>query len=120
MLNATIITTTLSDSVARFFGNDVSTNRTSDVRKTMRAAFKEFAKQDVVWANSLFDKHFLTRHGEPTVVSYVNGSLSHREAAVGLANAWEEQLMPTNAKMRKVLRADVVTAAHRYLRYLPA
>ena len=86
----------------------------------MRVAYKEFSKTDGIWVDSLFDMHFLTQHGEATVADYLSGSISRHAAAVELANAWEEHLMPANTKMRKVLRAEAASAADRYLSYLPA
>ena len=122
MLNTQpLLTTNFSDSIARFFGNGVqSTNGTRNLRKSMRVAYKEFSKTDGIWVDSLFDMHFLTQHGEATVADYLNGSTSRHQSAVELANAYEEHLMPANAKMRKVLRAEAASAADRYLSYLPA
>ena len=76
MLTTPLITTTLSDSIARFFGNGVSTIGTRNLRKSMRVAYKEFSKTDGIWVDSLFDMHFLTQHGEATVADYLSGSTS--------------------------------------------
>ncbi len=120
MLTTTTFTTSFSGSIARFFDFHFGADSTSQLRKAMRAAYKEFAAKDGVWVDSLFDMHFLTQYGEATVAAYLNGALSRHQAAVELANAWEEHLMPANTKRRKILRADVAMAADRYLSYLPA
>ncbi len=120
MLNTTTFTTSFSGSIARFFGFQFGADSTSQMRKAMQAAYEEFAAKNGGGVDSLFDMQFLTQHGEATVAAYLNGALSRHQAAVELANAWEEHVMPANTKRRKVMRADAAMAADRYLSYLPA
>ncbi len=123
MLNATNITTnittTFADSIARFF-DAMTKPETSDRKRQLRNAYKAFAAENEIWVEGLFDKHFLTRHGETIVGAYVDGRLTRHEAAVDLAQAWEIHLVSPSIKMSKQHRADAVMAADSFLSYLPA
>ena len=123
MLNATNITTTLSDSVATFFGpitsskNGVSKRQIS--KRQLNNAYKSFAAENKIWVESLFDMHFLTQHGKPIVTDYVNGLLTRHQAAVDLAWAWETHLVPPSIKISQQQRTEAVKAANSFLAYLP-
>ncbi len=119
MLNATNITTTFADSVARFFDAMTRSEKT-DSSSRLHNAYKAFAAENEIWVESLFDQHFLARHGETIVGAYVDGRLARHETAVVLAQAWETHLVPPSIKVSKQHRADAVMAADSFLAYLPA
>ncbi len=120
MLNATTITTTFADSVARLIDAMTRSEKTDSSSSRLHNAYKAFAAENEIWVESLFDQHFLARHGETIVGAYVDGRLARHEAAVALAQAWETHLVPPSIKVSKQHRADAVMAADSFLSYLPA
>ncbi len=122
MLNATTVTTTFADSVARLVAvvkQNENATRSASTSKMMRSAYKAFAAENKIWVESLFDEHFLAQHGELIVADYLDGLLTRHQAAIDLALAWETHLVSPSVKMSKQNRTDAVMATDSFLAYLP-
>ena len=121
-MNATSVTTTLTDSVTRLVAIVTQTEnatRSESTSKMMRRAYKAFAADNKIWVESLFDEHFLVEHGEPVVADYVDELLTRHQAAIDLALAWETHLVSPNVKVSKQCQTNAVKAAESFLAYLP-
>ena len=122
MLNATTVTTTFAESVARLVAivtQSENATRNESPSTVMHSAYKAFAAENKIWVESLFDRHFLTQHGEPIIADYLDGLLTRHQAAIDLVLAWETHLVSPSVKVSKQHRADAVMAADSFLAYLP-
>jgi hypothetical protein len=94
------------------------------VQKAVESAYTRFAQENPVWAESLFDLHFLTRHAAPILMHFAQGG--DAGAVRALAGAWVDQfqrnedlreqrvnaVLPVAAEFLCMLETELAIASH--------
>lgn len=87
--------------------------------RTARAqAFARFAEEHPVWAESLFDEHFLSHAAAPLIARAIEPA--NRPTASELAAAWFAQCAAPGATVQDANLSEVTVAASAFLHYLDA
>ena len=88
------------------------------LRAAQAQAFAHFAQEHPLWAESLFDEHFLNHAAAPLVARALDPD--HRPTAFEFADAWFTQCAAPGTTARGANLAELVMAAFAFLRHLDA
>jgi hypothetical protein len=88
------------------------------LRAARAQAFAHFAQAHPVWAESLFDEHFLSHAAAPLIARAIEPG--NRPTPSEFAAAWFAQCAAPGATASDAQLADVAVAAAEFLRYLDA
>lgn len=86
----------------------------------LHSAYAKFADGYGNWVDSHFDEHFLAHNGVTILADFAGSRINRHEAAVLLAEAWDEQMGPVRSAVRKRRIADATMAADRLLGWYQA
>ena len=86
------------------------------LRSACAQAYERFAAEHPLWAESLFDAHFLTHTAAPLVARAIEPF--NRPAPSEFAEAWFSQCAAPGARARDVNLAEVALAASEFMRQL--
>jgi hypothetical protein len=88
------------------------------LRAAQAQAFARFAEEHPLWAESLFDEHFLNHGAAPLIARTLDPA--DRPNAFEFAEAWFTQCAAPGATAEGVNLAEAAMAAFAFLRYLDA
>jgi len=88
------------------------------LRAAQAQAFARFAEEHPLWAESLFDEHFLSHAAAPLVARAIDPA--NRPTVFEFAEAWFAQCAAPGTTVEGVNLAEVAMAAFAFLRHLDA
>jgi hypothetical protein len=88
------------------------------LRMALAQAFARFAAEHPIWAESLFDEHFLNHHAAPLVARVLESA--NPPTAFEFAEAWFVQCAAPGATAEEANLAEVAMAAFTFLSHLDA
>jgi hypothetical protein len=88
------------------------------LRAARAQAFARFAADNPLWAESLFDEHFLSHAAAPLIARAIDPA--NRPTPSEFAIAWLAQCAAPGATARDANLTEVALAAAEYLRHLDA